>query len=230
VAATAQHARLGHQPDVREHLRRGGDLGAGQRERGPVGAVRQVDAAGSQRAGDVPGELDRGDVRGRAVAGEDVAHQHVGAAVGQGAELLAGVAGAQPQRGGARQVEPVAHQRHEHRVQVDRHLPGPGVAGGHPSGQRAAGRPEVHHPQRVVLRQALEHPRHLLHVLELQAQRVGEVQVRARHAVDQQRHGVGVVGGALHLDRPGGDRHRPLRDRRARGRPAPGPCRWSVRR
>ena len=61
--AAAQRARLGEQADVPEDRAEGGDLGAGEPQRRPVGDVGRVDAARPQHAVDLGGELGAGQVR-----------------------------------------------------------------------------------------------------------------------------------------------------------------------
>ena len=188
VAAAAQQGRLGDGRDVGERRRAGSRppprawrAGAGRRSW--PGRRRPAEHAGDLRA--------NSRVRtwsGRGVAGEDVPHDDVGARVRPPGELGAGVArpGSAARGSAAGRTSP----RTSSASAVSSSTASwrdPGASASTARGQRAARGAEVDDAAagRPAVADPVDDRRHLLHVLELEPGRVREVQVGARHAVDQ---------------------------------------------
>ncbi len=135
--------------------------------------------------------------------GEDVADDEVAGVRGERLGDLAGLPHAQPQQRRLGQVEPAADVLGQLAVQLHHHLPGIRVGGVEVPGQGAGAAAEVQAPDparlacpgRSVRRRpaGLDQRGHPAHVLEVEEQRIGEVDVGAHDAVDLQEPAVGVV-------------------------------------
>src|SRR5450830_1820339 len=107
------------------------------------------------------------------------------------------VTGSEPEGRGAWKLEPGPHELGEPSIDLDCDVPGVRPGGIEVPNHRATGGAEVNCAQ-WRSRAAGHVPRvedrgHLLHVLELEPARVREVEVRARNAVDDNRHAGGIV-------------------------------------
>ena len=200
---------------------------AGQRR--SVGAVDQVDAAGAQHPRRPAATISR--VRtwsGRGVAGEHVPDDDVRAT----RRAASPARPARRRRGSAARGSAAGRTSRARApaggVELDRQLPRPGPRRRRPRA-RARSRRRRGARRRAVRRRRRpgRSPRPSAACTRTPRRGgVGEVEVGAGHAVDQDRHAVGVVGVADQLDGARGDRQRVRSGQSARAAAA---CGWSVR-
>ena len=140
--------------DVREDVREGRRLRAGEREAGAVGDVDRDDAAGREPRRDQAVELGARDVRGRARAREDVDDRDVDGSVEAGGQLrehLAGIAVADPHLRAAGERQVLAHEVDELALELDDLLAGARPGRRDVAGQRERAAAEVHGRDRLAL-------------------------------------------------------------------------------
>src|SRR5699024_2080360 len=108
-------------------------------------------------------------------------------------DLRGTVTGAQGQSGGAGQVEPLAGEVEQGGIDVDRRLLRSRARRVEGSGQRAAGRSDVHGPQRPFREFDIDGSAHPVEVLEVQALRIAERDRRRGDPIDVEDVGIGLA-------------------------------------
>jgi hypothetical protein len=205
----AQHARLGDEAHLREDRAHRRDLRPDVRQRRPVGHVGGVDAAGAQHPAGRRHKLRGVQVGRRPAAREHVSDHHVAGAGPQPLQHRPRVPDPDPDPA-HRQPEP--DQLGQRRVDLDGHLNRARPGRRHVPGQGQSPGSQVQHPQRLPSgRRRIDHVAEPPDVLEVQVARVVQVNVRLRHAVDQQHPRRRPVGVPQQLGATVGSRHDAVR-------------------
>ena len=222
-----EHSRLGENRDLGEDVLQRGGLAAGESEAGAVGDVDRDDAPGGQERAQLLVELDARDVGGNARAAEHVDHDDVDRAAQssrQARERLSSIPVAQPDARLPGKGKVLAHEAHELLVELDDLLARTRARRVHVARQGERTRPEMHGGEGLTgVAPLVDDVADALHVLEEQAARVVEVDVRLRCAVHDELVAAGVPPVRLdarekaarqaHLDCPGVARTRHARKR-----------------
>ena len=200
--AALEHSRLGENRDIGEDVLQRGGLAAGEGEAGAVGDVDGDDAPGGQEGAQLLVELDTRDVGGNARTAEHVDHDDVDRAAQSGRqprERRSSIPVAQPDARLPGKGQVLAHEAHELLVELDDLLARTGARGVDVAGQGERTRPEMHGGERLAgVSPLVDDVADALHVLEEQAARVVEVDVRLRRAVHDELVAAGVP--AVQLD------------------------------
>ncbi len=195
---------------MRQHELERRRLTSSEGETRAVGDVDGDDAAGREKAGEFAVELDARDVSRNARTGEHIDDDHVDRTVqggGQPSEQRASIPVSNPDARLPGQREVLAHEGDEVVVEFQHLLARPRSGRMDVAGQSERTTPEVQRCQGLTgVAPLVDDMADALHVLEEQAGRVVEVDVRLRGAVDNE--GVAAVSPAIGLD----DRHHAVRE------------------